>query len=134
MTYFVYIAHHDNRPKDQRWGTGEPIAFVDFVKGRKDGADRLERICERFPEVLPQEGWSRLTHRKLGTDDNSVIEKLKNEIRVRLSALSTAKSGDRRLWARKPKSPAGCYRLEFFEVNKVVTDAIHQSGLYRPGG
>lgn len=133
MTYYVYIAHNENRPKGAWYRPGEPIAFVDFVKARKDGKDRLRRICERHPEVLPQEGWSRLTHRKIDTDDNAVIEKMKNDIRQKLAALSTGKTGERRLWARKPSAPAGCYRLEFWEVNKIVTQAINQSGLYRPG-
>lgn len=133
MTYFVYIGHHENRPKGT-WYGGKPIAFVDFVKGRKDGKDRLERLCAKHPEVLPTEGWSRLTHRKLDTDDNAVVERLKHEIRTRLSAISTGNTGERRLWSKKPSAPAGCYRLDFQIVNKVVTDAIQQSGLYRPGG
>lgn len=134
MAYYAYIAHNENRDPTQRWGRSEPIAFVDFVKARKDGKARLEQLCQRYPELLPAEGWSRLTHRGLETDDNRVIERLKTEMRLRLSAFSTGKTGERRLWSKKPKAPAGCYRLEFYEVNKIVTDMVNQSGLYRPGG
>ena len=133
MPYFVYIAHHDNRPKTQRWGPGKPIAFVDFVKARKDGKARLEKLCQRYPEILPDEGWSQLKHRKIDTEDNGLIEKMKHEIRIRLAAYSTGKTGERRLWARKPNAPAGCYRLEFHEVNMIVTQVIEDSGLYRHG-
>lgn len=135
MTYYVYIAHNENRDTSggRAWGISRPIAFVDFVRHRKDGKARLENICERHSNLLPQEGWGRVTHRAIDTDDNAVIERMKNDIRTKLAAISTAKTGERRLWARKPGSPAGCYRLEFWEVNRVVTQALNDSGLYRPG-
>ena len=132
MTYYIYIGHNPNRPANQRWGIGDPISFVDVVRNRKDGKARIERLCEAYPELLPKEGWGRVTHRELDTDDNQVVEAIKNDIRVRLAAFSTGKTGERRMWARKPNAPAGFYNLEFYEVNKIVTDAIRASGLYRP--
>jgi hypothetical protein len=114
-------------------GLTYPISYVDFVRGRKQGKSRLERLLLNNPTILPQEGWNRLTHRGINTDDNKLIEEMKNNIRLQLAALSVSRTGERRLWPRKSGVPSGFYPLDYYDVNRVVSRHIEQSGLYVPG-
>lgn len=134
MPYYAYLAFNDGEVRPgQYWGR-KPIAYVDFCKNKKDAGARLEQLIERHPDLLPAEGWRRIQHRKLDTEDNRVVERMKKDIRLRMATKSLSQTGERRLWAKTPGAPAGCYRLDYYEANQVLRDALDRSGLYRPGG
>lgn len=136
MPYYAYLAYNEGLDPNNRWATygRKPIAIIDFVKRMKDGKQRLEKLIERHSDLLPAEGWKdRILHRKVDTDDNRVIERLKKEIRLKMATKSLLTTGERRLWARTPGAPAGCYRLPFYEANDILLSTLRQSGLYNPG-
>jgi hypothetical protein len=130
MPYYAYLASHAGT---NTWAP-ERIVFIDVVKGRKDGKQRLKRLLEKHKDLLPQDGWKQIMHRTLATEDNAVIEKLKNRVRLKIATLAITSSGERRLWADKPGAPAGCYRITDWEANKVFLDELYASGLYKTPG
>ncbi len=130
--YYAYLAFNEGITKDY-WNR-KPIAMVDFVKNFKDAKQRVERLLIRHSDVLPATGWKdRIIHHAIDTNDNRVIEDLKKDIRLQLATLSLKRNGERRLWARTPGAPAGCYRLDFSDANGILQSAIRQSGLYKVG-
>lgn len=133
MTYYAYLAFHDGIANPKRPWDREPIAYIEFCRGRKEGPARMDRLVKKHPDLLPQEGWKKPMHYRLDTDDNQVIETMKREIRLRLATKSIDRHGMRRLWATKPGAPAGCYKLDFYEANHVLRDVLDKSGLYKPG-
>jgi hypothetical protein len=133
MTYYAYLAFHDGIADPKRPWDRQPIAYIEFCRDRKEGPARIDRLVSKHPDLLPKDGWKKPMHYRLATDDNAVIEALKREIRLRLATKSIDRVGQRRLWAKTPGAPAGCYRLDFYEANAVLRDAIEKSGLYKPG-
>lgn len=133
MPYYAYLAHHPGREPDApSWTRGEPITFIDFVKHRKDGKARLARLIAKHPDLLPQDGWAGIQHSTLDTEDDALIEAMKNRIRLKLATVSITSHGERRLWADTPGAPAGCYRLDSWEARRILRDECAESGLYRP--
>lgn len=134
MTYYAYIGHHEGYRAPGSWAKRYPITFIEFVKDRKDGPARIDKLKRQHPDYLPQDGWSKPMHYALDTDDNAVIEGLKRQIRLKLATKSIDREGQRRLWADKPGAPAGCYRLDFYEANTILRETLRTSGLYKAGG
>lgn len=134
MPYYAYIAHHEGYDAKEPWRRRRPITCIEFVKGRKDGKARLERLLKKHP-FLPQTGWKeRIMHSCVATEDNKVIEQLKNRIRRKCSTAALGSYDERRLWADQPGAPAGFYRLDFTDANRILRNELDASGLYRAGG
>lgn len=130
MPYFTYVAYNANPKDPNRPYLGRnSIGFIEFVKGRKDGRQRLDALIDRHPDFLPRDGWDRIQHMTLDTEDNEIIERMKLDVRRSLAAISRSETGRPRLWHNTPGAPAACYRLDKWTLNRVQSNVVDRSGL-----